>query len=940
MNPLKKLHAEQDQAVWLDFVARGFVQEGGLKRLVDEDGLRGVTSNPAIFEKAIGHSDEYDDAIKAAGDQRVIDLYEGLAIADIQAAADVLRPVFDASGGQDGFVSLEVSPYLALNTAETLAEARRLHAAVARDNLMVKVPATPEGIPAIRDLTADGININVTLLFSQDAYEQVANAYIEGLEKFAAAGGDVGRVASVASFFISRIDAAVDKRLDEKVKAGGDGTALEGLKGKVAIANAKLAYRRYKRLFAGDRWEKLAAKGAHPQRLLWASTGVKSKAYSDVLYVEELIGPNTVNTIPPATMDAFRDHGTVRASLEEGVDEAERVLADLAKTGIDLDAVARQLVEEGVQLFVDAADKLLGAVAGKRQTFLGNGLDRQALALGSLDEPVKKAIETWRKDGLVRRLWQRDASVWSGADEAQWLGWLSIVEDELAKAGDYAAFAAEVKQDGFTDAVVLGMGGSSLGPEVLAETFGQQPGFPRLRILDSTDPDEVRAVEAAVNLERTLFIVASKSGSTLEPNVFRDYFLGRMRDVVGHDKAGRHFVAVTDPGSAMEKAAKDDGFRRIFYGVKQIGGRYSVLSAFGLVPAAAMGLDVTAFLESARVMVRSCGPDVPPDLNPGVQLGLVLGKAATEQGRDKVTLIAAKGIDTFGAWAEQLIAESTGKEGKGLIPIDNEPLAAPSAYGNDRIFVQLRLEGATDAGQDAAVTALEQAGHPVVRIDLASKAHLPQEFFRFEIATAVAGAVLGINPFDQPDVEASKIKTRELFSAAEKDGALPAETPVAEDETFALYTDPANADALRKAGAGTDPVSWIKAQIGRVGAGDYVALLAYVTRNPEHLKPLQEARMALREARQVATCAEFGPRFLHSTGQAYKGGPDSGVFLQITSEAPDLAIPGRSLGFATVIAAQARGDFGVLSDRGRRALRVHIKGDVATGLDRLKSALS
>ncbi|MBK3399443.1 MULTISPECIES: bifunctional transaldolase/phosoglucose isomerase [Methylobacterium] len=940
MNPLKKLHAEQDQAVWLDFVARGFVQEGGLKRLVDEDGLRGVTSNPAIFEKAIGHSDEYDDAIKAAGDQRVIDLYEGLAIADIQAAADVLRPVFDASGGQDGFVSLEVSPYLALNTAETLAEARRLHAAVARDNLMVKVPATPEGIPAIRDLTADGININVTLLFSQDAYEQVANAYIEGLEKFAAAGGDVSRVASVASFFISRIDAAVDKRLDEKVKAGGDGAALEGLKGKVAIANAKLAYRRYKRLFAGDRWEKLAAKGAHPQRLLWASTGVKSKAYSDVLYVEELIGPNTVNTIPPATMDAFRDHGTVRASLEEGVDEAERVLADLAKTGIDLDAVARQLVEEGVQLFVDAADKLLGAVAGKRQKFLGTGLDRQALALGSLDEPVKKAIETWRKDGLVRRLWQRDASVWSGADEAQWLGWLSIVEDELAKAGDYAAFAAEVKQEGFTDAVVLGMGGSSLGPEVLAETFGQQPGFPRLRILDSTDPDEVRAVEAAVNLERTLFIVASKSGSTLEPNVFRDYFLGRMRDVVGHDKAGRHFVAVTDPGSAMEKAAKDDGFRRIFYGVKQIGGRYSVLSAFGLVPAAAMGLDVTAFLESARVMVRSCGPDVPPDLNPGVQLGLVLGKAATEQGRDKVTLIASPGIDTFGAWAEQLIAESTGKEGKGLIPIDNEPLAAPAAYGNDRVFVQLRLEGATDAGQDSAVTALEQAGHPVVRIDLASKAHLPQEFFRFEIATAVAGAVLGINPFDQPDVEASKIKTRELFSAAEKDGALPAETPVAEDDTFALYTDPANADALRKAGAGTDPVSWIKAQIGRVGAGDYVALLAYVTRNPEHLKQLQEARMALREARHVATCAEFGPRFLHSTGQAYKGGPDSGVFLQITSEAPDLAIPGRSLGFATVIAAQARGDFGVLSDRGRRALRVHIKGDVATGLDRLKSALS
>ncbi|KMO37305.1 transaldolase, partial [Methylobacterium variabile] len=796
---------------------------------------------------------------------------------------------------------------------------------------------------AIRDLTAEGISINVTLLFAQGTYEEVAKAYIEGLERFAAAGGDVGRVASVASFFISRIDSAVDKLLDEKIAAANDPdekAALEGLRGKVAIANAKLAYQRYKRLFADDRWTALAGKGAQPQRLLWASTGTKNKAYSDVLYVEELIGPNTVNTIPPATMDAFRDHGKVRASLEEGLDEAERVLAHLAKAGIDLDAVARQLVEEGVQLFVDAADKVLGAVAGKREKFLGHGIDRQALSLGSLDEPLKRAIETWRKDGLVRRLWQRDASVWSGADEAKWLGWLTIAEDEAAKAADYAAFAAEVKREGFTDAVVLGMGGSSLGPEVLAETYGPQAGFPRLRILDSTDPDEVRAVEAAVNLERTLFIVASKSGSTLEPNVFRDYFLGRMRDVVGREKAGRHFVAVTDPGSAMEKAAKDDGFRRIFYGVPQIGGRYSVLSAFGLVPAAAMGLDVAAFLESARTMVRSCGSDVPPDLNPGVQLGLAMGTAATEQGRDKVTLIASPGIDTFGAWAEQLIAESTGKEGKGLIPIDNEPLAGPAAYGKDRFFVYLRLDEGADAAQDAAVTALEEAGHPVVRISLASKKSVPQEFFRFEIATAVAGAVLGINPFDQPDVEASKVKTRELFSAAEKDGALPAETPVAQDEGLALYTDAANAEALRKAGAGSDPESWIKAQIGRAGAGDYVALLAYVTRNPEHLAPLQAARVALRDAKHVATCAEFGPRFLHSTGQAYKGGPDSGVFLQITSEAPDLAIPGRSLGFATVIAAQARGDFGVLSERGRRALRVHIKGDVAKGLDRLKSALS
>ncbi|MEH3145172.1 MAG: bifunctional transaldolase/phosoglucose isomerase [Methylobacterium frigidaeris] len=943
MNPLKALHAEQGQAVWLDFVARGFVAEGDLKRLVDEDGLRGVTSNPAIFEKAIGHSDEYDAALKqvlGAGDQRVIDLYEGLAIADIQAAADVLRPVYDASGGRDGFVSLEVSPYLALDTAETLAEGRRLWAAAKRDNLMVKVPATPEGLSAIRDLTAEGVNVNITLLFAQDAYEAVANAYIEGLERFAASGGEIGRVASVASFFISRIDAAVDKLLDRKIEEGADRAALERLKGKVAVANAKLAYQRYERLFAGPRWEALAAKGAQKQRLLWASTGTKNKAYSDVLYVEELIGPDTVNTMPPATLEAFRDHGKVRASLEEDLGGAEQVLADLARAGIDLDSVAETLVQEGVQLFVDAADKVLGAVAGKREKFLGDRLDRQTLALGSLSEAHGAAVEQWRKDGLVRRMWQRDPGVWSDADEAKWLGWLTIVGDEAAKAGDYAAFAEEVRAEGFSDAVVLGMGGSSLGPEVLAETFGAKPGFPRLRILDSTDPAEVRAVEAAIDLKRTLFIVASKSGSTLEPNVFRDYFLARVREVLG-DKAGRHFVAVTDPGSAMETAAKQDGFRRIFHGVPQIGGRYSVLSAFGLVPAAAMGIDVAAFLEHALRMVQSCGSDVPPDLNPGVLLGLALGVAARDQGRDKVTLVASPGIDTFGAWAEQLIAESTGKEGKGLIPIDGETLGAPDVYGSDRIFVQLRLDQGADAAQDAALDALEKAGQPVVRIALTGREGLPQEFFRFEIATAVAGAVLGINPFDQPDVEASKIKTRELTTAAETNGALPAETPVAEDDGFALYTDPHNADALREAGAGTDPESWIAAQIGRAGAGDYVALLAYVARNPEHLAPLQAARLHLRDTKRVATCVEFGPRFLHSTGQAYKGGPDSGVFLQITADdAEDLAIPGRTISFGTVIAAQARGDFGVLSERGRRALRVHIKGDVGRGLERLREALT
>ncbi|TXN32250.1 bifunctional transaldolase/phosoglucose isomerase [Methylobacterium sp. WL19] len=945
MNPLKALFPEQGQAVWLDFVARGFIADGRLKKLVDEDGLRGVTSNPSIFEKAIGDSTEYDGALKEvmdAGDARVIDLYEGCAIADIQAAADVLRPVYEESDGADGYVSLEVSPYLALDTEETLDEARRLHKTVARDNLMVKVPATPAGIPAIRALTADGISINVTLLFGQDSYEEVARAFIDGLEEFGAKGGDVSKVASVASFFISRIDVTVDKALDTKIAEANDPdekAELEALKGKVAIANAKLAYQRYKRIFAEPKWQALAQKGAKAQRLLWASTGTKNKAYSDVLYVEELIGRDTVNTMPPATMDAFRDHGTVKSAIEENLGDAEAVMARLARAGIDIGAVAKQLVEEGVQLFIDAADKLLGAVAGKRADFLGAKLDGQTLILGdAIGAEAKKAVESWRASGSIRRLWAHDKTVWSNADEDQWLGWLRIVEDELARVSEYQAFAEDVRQTGFTDVVVLGMGGSSLGPEVLAETYGTRDGFPTLRILDSTDPDQVRATEGAVNLETTLFIVASKSGSTLEPNVFRDYFLGRMKALVG-ERAGAHFVAVTDPGSAMEAAAKADNFRRIFYGVKQIGGRYSVLSAFGLVPAAASGIDVKQFLDTARTMVRSCGPAVPPAQNPGVLLGTAMAAAALHDGRDKVTFIASPGIDTFGAWAEQLIAESTGKDGKGLIPVDGEPVGVPAVYGRDRFFVYLRLDNRADAQQDEAVRSLEREGHPVAHVTMANEEQLPQEFFRFEIATAVAGALLGINPFDQPDVEASKIETKKLFDAAEKSGSLPSETPLFDGETIALYADPTNAGALPQTADGFEAA--LKAHLARIKDGDYAALLAYVARNEAHHAILQEARIALRDKRKVATCLEFGPRFLHSTGQAYKGGPDTGVFLQITADpSEDLAIPGRALGFGTVVAAQARGDFAVLAERGRRALRVHIKGgDVEAGLKRIAAAI-
>ena len=941
MNPLRQLEA-CGQSLWLDYLKRSLIEKGGLSALIERDGLKGITSNPSIFEKAIGESDEYKGALKkfeAQADHSISEIYEHLAIADIRAAADMLRPVYDQTQGRDGYISLECSPYLANDTEATIAEALRLWVAVQRPNLMVKVPATPAGIPAIRQLTGRGLNINITLLFSVAVYEQVVDAYISGLEDLKRAGGDVTKIASVASIFVSRIDVAVDKRLDKL----GDKRVADRLRGKAAIANAKLAYVRYKALFSGVRWQNLTAAGAKTQRLLWASTSTKNSAYKDTMYVEALIGRDTVDTIPPATMDAFREHGEVVPDvIDQDVTGARAVLAELERRGISLKEVTDELVREGVQQFADAFDKLFGAIARQRRALLEG--DRVRLKIDPGSSEMKTAfdaeMEVWRKNGRIRRLWAGDKSLWTGTDEDKWVGWLPVVEQELADVERLLGFAEDVKQRGFTDLVLLGMGGSSLGPEVFGETFGRQAGWPRFHMLDSTDPTQIKAIEQAVDLSKTLFIVSSKSGSTLEPNIFLDYFLDRVSAECGRDKAGEHFVAVTDPGSSLERRAKQLGFAHVYYGVPSIGGRYSVLSKFGLLPAAAMGLDIKRLLETSLSMERACGPDVPPQENPGVQLGIALGVAATRFGRDKVTIIASPGIADLGAWLEQLLAESTGKNGHGLIPLANEPLASADHYGSDRFFAYLELEDRHDPSQRQAMAALEQAGHPVARISVKDIWHIGQEFFRWEIATAVAGAIIGIDPFNQPDVEASKDKTRALTEEYEKSHRLPDEAPVFRENGLALYADPRNSAEL---GRHNTLVGYLKSHFGRVHAGtksgDYVALLAYIERNERHTQALTAMRTRIRDRTRAATCLGFGPRFQHSTGQAYKGGPNSGVFLQITcDDLADIDVPGHSYSFGVVKAAQARGDLEVLVERGRRALRVHLK-DVDAGLAELARAM-
>ena len=944
-NPLRSLH-DEGQAIWLDFLSRRFVAEGCLKKLIDEDGLTGITSNPSIFEKAIGESADYDPSLmdmERHGDVDVMTLYERLAIEDIKKAADVLRPVYEATKRADGYVSLEVSPYLAMDTEATIAEARRLWEAIGRDNAMIKVPATKPSLPAIRQLISEGINVNITLLFSQQVYEKVVEAYLAGLEHLIAEGGDPSRVASVASFFVSRIDTAVDKLIEEELCRTDDTNrrvALSELRGKVAIANAKLAYQRYKRRFAGARWEKLQARGARVQRLLWASTSTKNPNYSDVLYVEELIGRDTVNTMPPATMEAFRDHGRVCPSLEENVDDAKRTMTTFDRCGLSIDGVTARLTQEGVKLFDDAFDKLLGAIARKRAALLADELDGQTVTLPlALEKAVATSLDTWRRTGNIRRLWAGDATLWTGSNENKWLGWLDIIEVQRDRLDDLESLAKDVREQKFSHIVLLGMGGSSLGPETLAKTFGRQAKHPELLVLDSTDRAQIRAVEGSIDLARTLFIVSSKSGTTLEPIILKEYFLERVKDAVGPDQAGSRFIAVTDPGSKLQEIAERDGFRHVAFGQSNIGGRYSVLSDFGMVPAAAIGLDIGRLLRAAQKMVRSCGSDVPPAENPGVVLGTVLAIAASA-GRDKVTIVASPGIADFGAWLEQLLAESTGKQGKGLVPVDAEPIGPSDVYGQDRLFAYVRLTPEPDQAQDAAIAALEQAGHPTLRTAVADRYHIGQEFFRWEIATAVAGAIIGINPFDQPDVEASKVKARELTDAYEETGALPAETPLLEERGIKVFADEANAKVLKQADDSATLAGSLKAHLGRLRVGDYCALLAYIASNERHKRALQEIRKTICDAKHVATCVGFGPRFLHSTGQVYKGGPNSGVFLEITCQArDDVSIPGHKYSFATVIAAQARGDFAVLNERSRRALRIHLGTDVDAGLATLKDAV-
>lgn len=937
------------QSVWLDNVRRSMFASGELKRLIDL-GLRGMTSNPTIFEKAIGAGTDYDEQLSTLiGSENNADaLFWDLAIQDIQSACDAFAGVFTSSGGNDGFVSLEVSPLLANDSDGTIAMVADLWKRVDRPNVMIKIPGTKAGIPAIEESIYRGYNINVTLIFSTEMYERAALAYVKGLQRRVDEGKPIDKIRSVNSVFVSRIDTAVDKLLQDRIAKG---EKLEHLLGKTGIAGLKQTYQKFREIFLGDEFAALRKRGGAVQRPLWASTSTKNPHYPDLMYVETVIGPDTVNTMPPQTLDALLDHGkVVPDTIETDLGSVNDVMRGLQEAKISLFEVTHQLQLEGVQLFSDSFAALLGAIVYKQKLLASGGAERVRLSLGNAQGHYDAALEKLASADFLKRLWAHDATLWSSDPDAiaiinKSLGWLDIQQHMLEEVSALRSFADEVS-DVFDAAVVCGMGGSSLAPDIIADTYGSCSEYPKLLVLDSTSPQQIKELEEKLDIPTTLFLISSKSGTTTEPNAFYAYFYEKVSKEIGSASAGRNFAAITDPGTKLDKEAQEMEFRADFENDPNIGGRYSALSFVGIAPSAIAGYDINLLLDRALGAMHANDRTVDPRKAPGVRFGAAIGGLAIN-GRDKLTIVTHPMVKAFGAWAEQLIAESTGKLGKGIVPIEGEPLGTPENYSDDRVFAYV---GANlpdpQAGTDEKLRALEAAGHPVIRLDMNDAFDLGEQFYNWEIAVSAAGVILGINAFDQPNVQESKDNTVALLQQYARNGSFDEPKSDVDGSSFtvtylsgsATLREPFDTRASRA--AQDDTTRALAGLFAQLRPGDYNAITAYIARNETHTQLLQELRLKIRDAHRVATTVGFGPRFLHSTGQLHKGGPDTCVVLQITADDPDdPMIPGMNVGFRTLLAAQALGDWMSLDKRGRRGVRVHLKGAIEPALRALVGAV-
>ena len=885
MTPIKKLTA-LGQSLWYDNIQRKLLVNGELKAMIERGDIRGVTSNPTIFQNAIGKTNDYDAALIplawAGWDAEKI--FWQLAVEDIQEACDLFTPLYEESKGGDGYVSIEVSPNLARDTEGTTRQAQELWARVNRPNLMVKIPATKEGIPAIRASIAAGINVNVTLIFSLSRYAEVMDAYLSGLEDRVAKDLPIQSIASVASFFVSRVDSKIDPKLPEE----------SPLRGRAAVANAKLAYEQFESIFTSPRFATLKARfRARAQRPLWASTGTKNPKYPDTLYVDELIGPDTVNTVPPATLDAFRDHGKASLTVTRDLEDVQKLFVDLKAVGISMSTVTQELEEEGVKAFEDAFKSLLETIEERRKS--------AASSLGPLADSVSERLSQLELDSFPKRLWEHDVTLWSGADDpegqaeaAKRLGWLDSVEDARKRLDGYLAFAKQVHDEKIDRVLVIGMGGSSLTAEVLSSLMAQFGATAKLSlaILDSTDPQQVAQAFADYPPDKSLYIVASKSGGTAELMAAFDY----VWTLSGGN--GSRFVVTTDSGTSLQVLAEERGFRKVFNADPNVGGRFSALTDFGLVPAALLGMDFDKLLDSADRMRKQSLAHVPAARNPGVALGTLIAESAL-MGRDKLTVLADAPVSALAGWVEQVVAESSGKHGKGILPVALEPLGKPEDYGDDRLFVYIKGNGELEAG----ISELKNAGFPVIEFPIESPYDAGAEFFRWEIAISTACSILGINAFDQPDVQDSKLRTIAKIKDYQETGKL-------------AEIDLVDVKDAKKA---------IEEFLARPQSGEFVTINAYVPRNPEMIEAIQKLRLSIRAKTKLPVTAGFGPRFQHSTGQFHKGGPNKGRFIQFVYDAEkDMDIPGQGLSFGTLIRAQALGDYEALNAAGRKALRIRL----------------
>ena len=868
------------QSLWYDNIQRKLLETGELKAMINRGDIRGVTSNPTIFQNAIAKTSDYDAALipLAWSGWDAENIFWQLAVEDIQEACDLFRPLYDETKGGDGYVSLEVSPYLATDTGGTIQQAKELWARVNRPNLMVKIPATQEGIPAIRQAIAAGINVNVTLIFSLERYGAVMDAYIAGLEDRAAMNKPINMVASVASFFVSRVDTKIDPLLPE-------GSVLRG---KAAIANAKIAYEAFESLFTSQRFATLKTRfSGRVQRPLWASTGTKNPAYSDTVYVDTLIGPDTVNTVPPATLDAFRDHGKASLTITLGLEESKKNLADLEAAGISMQQVTQELEDEGVKSFADAFKALLDAIELRRVSAVNS--------IKPVSDAVSRRMAALETDTVSTRLWMHDPTLWvrDPAEQAEVqnrLGWLHSISDARTRLGGYLSFAKQIHDEGIDRVLVIGMGGSSLTAEVFSSMLAAANLEAKLSlaILDSTDPQQVAEAAKDFPPAKSLYILASKSGGTAELLAAFDYFWELSKG------DGSRFVATTDAGSSLEKLGKERGFRKIFNADSTVGGRFSALTDFGLVPAALLGMDIEKLLISAEKIKKIS----TENRSAGFALGALLAESALA-GRDKLTIVSDAPVAAFAGWIEQVIAESSGKHGKGILPVPLEPLAEPEMYGNDRLFVYLRQTGEFDS----KVTVLKNSGFTVIEFPFTNPYDLGGEFFRWEIAISVACHILGINTFDQPDVQDSKLRTIAKIKDYQATGKL----------ADVDLTDVKDVKPL-----------WDKFLTG-TKAGDFITINAYLPRNKDTEAALQALRIAIREKTKCAVSAGFGPRFQHSTGQFHKGGPNKGLFIQVVYDAQfDMEIPTQGMTFGTLIRAQALGDYEALVAAGRRVIRIKL----------------